>query len=240
MGQAAGTEQYVQALFMDTETVPMHLNQCIGVMHGSQTHKTCPELVPSSAIIAIGMIVAIAHSGGPHQGQWRPSIVHFVVFTVIWQAYWSSPIVAIVAIGTVAIADAEGTGGNVIYIIAIGTIVATADAGGPHQGQCGFRRPSIALFVPRNDKSSIYSNMSSILKQSRAGAIVAIVAIGTIIAIADAGGPYQGQCGCWRPSIAIFVARNNKIPGVVIVAIVAIVAIADAGGTGGDIIIILD
>ncbi|KAJ7220265.1 hypothetical protein GGX14DRAFT_389633 [Mycena pura] len=159
---------------------------------------------------------------------------------MIWQAYWSSPIVAIVAIGTVAIADAGGTGGNVIYIIAIGTIVATADAGGPHQGQCGFRRPSIALFVPRNDKSSIYSDMSSILKQSRAGAIVAIVAISTIIAIADAGGPYQGQCGCWRPSIAISVARNNKIPGVVIVAIVAIVAIADAGGTGGDIIIILD
>ncbi|KAJ7224234.1 hypothetical protein GGX14DRAFT_387000 [Mycena pura] len=76
---------------------------------------------------------------------------------------------AIVAIGTVAIADAGGTGGDIIYIIAIGMIVA-ADAGGPHQGQ--------------NDKKYYVKHLG----QSRASAIIAIVAISTIVAIADAGG----------------------------------------------------
>ena len=56
-------------------------------------------------------------------------------------------------------------------IIAISVIVATADARGPHQGQCGCRRPFIALFVARKYKSSMHSDISSMLEQSRASTI---------------------------------------------------------------------
>ncbi|KAJ7224233.1 hypothetical protein GGX14DRAFT_386999 [Mycena pura] len=175
---------------------------------GSKTHKICPGSVPASAIIAISMIVATADARGPHQGQCgcrRPFIALFVA-RKYKSTCWSSPGLvpsAIVAIGTVAIADAGGTGGDVIYIIAIGTTIATSDAGGPHQGQCGRWRPFLWPEMTKSRAGAIVAIAASLLteapvkasvdaggplyyvkhlEQSWASAIIAIVAIGTIVA----------------------------------------------------------